>query len=94
VPSGGDWSLHRGAAVEVTDAEFVDVFNCTFSGIGGNALLWSNHVAQSSVRDSEFVFIGDSAIVGARSRERWPRWSGLALTLSLLAGLGGHHQRL
>jgi len=63
VPSGGDWSLHRNAAVFVENAENVRVTNCTFRNLGGNGILFSNHVAQSTVSDSEFTQLGDSAIV-------------------------------
>ena len=60
VPSGGDWSIARVAAVFVESAEGITIANATFSQTGGNAVMFSNHVAWSSVQDSEFVHIGDS----------------------------------
>jgi hypothetical protein len=33
VPSGGDWSIHRGAAFFVQDAESINVVGCTFTQV-------------------------------------------------------------
>jgi hypothetical protein len=62
VPSGGDWSIHRGGAFFVEGAENVTVDNCSFNQTGGNAVFFSNHVTDSSVSNSEFVYVGDSAL--------------------------------
>jgi hypothetical protein len=63
VPSGGDWSVHRGAAVVVQDAERVAIAGATFTATGGNAVLFSNHVKDSNITDCEFARTGDSAVV-------------------------------
>jgi len=63
VSSGGDWSVHRGAAVEIVDSSHVDISNCTFDQVGGNGVLLSNNVDSSSVSNNEFVYCGDSGIV-------------------------------
>mmetsp|Transcript_6076 Transcript_6076/g.11612 ORF Transcript_6076/g.11612 Transcript_6076/m.11612 type:complete len:955 (+) Transcript_6076:182-3046(+) len=63
VPSGGDWSIHRAGAVFVQDAENVHVEACKFDQLGGNGVVWSNHVADSSVCDSELTRLGDSGVV-------------------------------
>ena len=63
VPSGGDWSVHRGAALFVQDAEDVSIAGCTFDQVGGNAIIFSNHVVNSSITDNEVVRPGDSAII-------------------------------
>jgi hypothetical protein len=62
VPSGGDWSIHRGAALFVEDAENITVDKCSFNQTGGNGVFFSNHVTDSVVSSSEFAFLGDSAI--------------------------------
>jgi hypothetical protein len=67
VPSGGDWSVHRGASLFVQDAENVTVASMRFDQVGGNAMLLSNHVAGSTLADNEIVFSGDSAIVSIGS---------------------------
>lgn len=69
VPSGGDWSVHRGAAFEIVDSNKVMVSNITFEQIGGNGVLMSNNVTESGVTNCEFVQVGDSAIVAIGSSE-------------------------
>jgi len=85
VPSGGDWSLHRGAALFVQDAEGVSIVNCTFAYTGGNGVLFSNHVTNSTVADSEFSFTGDSGVVFVGSTvgidgsaPTYPNWNTVA----------------
>ena len=43
VPSGGDWAVHRGAAVVIEGAEDIQLSNCTFDQPGGNGLLLSDY---------------------------------------------------
>ena len=38
VPSGGDWSLYRGAAFYIEGTENVVVDNCLFKRVDGNGL--------------------------------------------------------
>jgi hypothetical protein len=63
VPSGGDWAVHRGAALEIVDSSDVTVTNCSFEQVGGNGLLLSNNVQRAQVTHNEFVKLGDSAVV-------------------------------
>jgi hypothetical protein len=63
IPSGGDWSIHRGGAIEVTQARNVAIRGCFFNQVGGNGLLFTNAVLDSSVVGNEFAFTGDSAVV-------------------------------
>ena len=63
VPSGGDWSVHRGGAVFVEGAKHVLVQNCLFDSPGGNGLFLSNYVRDAVVEGNEFVWVGDNAIV-------------------------------
>jgi hypothetical protein len=63
VPSGGDWSVHRGGALFVEDAEGLQVVGCVFNRTGGNAVIFSNHVQASSVTDTEMLFTGDSGVI-------------------------------
>jgi hypothetical protein len=46
----------------VQDAEGIAIINCTFQQTGGNAVFFSNHVVDSVIYNSEFVYTGDSAI--------------------------------
>lgn len=62
VPSGGDWSIHRGGTVFVEGADGILIRNCTFDSPGGNGLFLSNYVRNTTVVDNEFKYTGDSAI--------------------------------
>ena len=63
VPSAGDWSVVRSGSVFVENAHNITIERCRFNQTGGNALTLSAAVTDSTVRDSEFTRIGDSAIV-------------------------------
>lgn len=63
VPSGGDWALHRGAAVRAEGVENFVVESSLFRSPGGNALLVGGYARNTVVSDNEFVYVGDSAIV-------------------------------
>ena len=67
VPSGGDWSIHRGAAVFVDGAEGCTVEACLFDQPGGNGLMLSNYVAKSTIVNNSFIQVGDSAILAVGS---------------------------
>lgn len=62
VPSGGDWSIHRGGAVLAQGVKDLVVDSCMFERLGGNALFLSNYAADTLIKDSEFAWIGDSAV--------------------------------
>ena len=69
VPSGGDWSIHRGGAVF---AEQVDGFllqNCFFDSPGGNGVFLSNYIRNAVIEGNEFVYTGDSAIAAIGSAD-------------------------
>ena len=70
VPSGGDWSIHRGAAVFIEDSSNITVVACTFNQTGGNALMLSNDVTDSAILENEFVHTGDSAIATLGTSDR------------------------
>ena len=67
VPSGGDWSVHRGGAVFVEGAEHILVQNCLFDSPGGNGVFLSNYVRDAVIEGNEFVWVGDNAIVAVGS---------------------------
>ena len=62
VPSGGDWSIHRGGALFVEGVDGFLLQNCLFDSPGGNGVFLSNYVRNAVVEGNEFVFVGDSAI--------------------------------
>lgn len=62
VPSGGDWSIHRGGTVFVQGATHINISNNVFDQTGGNALFLSEHVRNCTIAWNEFRWTGDSAI--------------------------------
>ena len=72
IPSGGDWSIHRGASVFMDGAESISVDGCDFDQIDGNGIFLSRYVRNCSLARNDFKAIGDSAIlvVGAAGAGR------------------------
>jgi hypothetical protein len=62
VPSPGDWSIHPGGALFVDGSDDLDVDQCRFDRVGGNAIFLSGHAWRTRVTRSEFALVGDSAI--------------------------------
>jgi hypothetical protein len=62
-PSGGDWSVHRGAAFFAEDAERISMRQLQFDQVDGNAVFFSDLVRNSSVEDCDFWRIGESALL-------------------------------
>ena len=71
MPSGGDYRIFSGGAIEVRNAANVSFTSNTFSDLGGNALFLGGYVRHCNVSLNEFVRIGDSAVlsVGTVSRD-------------------------
>eukprot|EP01051_Picozoa_sp_SAG22_P028403 SAG22_NODE_10003_length_559_cov_0.778261_2_plen_98_part_01 len=65
----GAGSVHRGAAFFVQDSANINISDCSFNQTGGNAVVFSNNVVDAAVTRSEFVHIGDSAIVSLGSTD-------------------------
>eukprot|EP01048_Picozoa_sp_COSAG05_P010670 COSAG05_NODE_954_length_6442_cov_451.572915_8_plen_144_part_00 len=70
VPSGGDWAIHRGGSVMIQDSSEINISGCVFNQTGGNALFLSNNVTDTAITNSEFVWIGDSAIASVGKTDR------------------------
>lgn len=68
-PSGGDWSIYRGAALFVEDSTNVTLEGLVFDQVSGNAILFSDAVNASTVRKCLFDRVGDSAIAMLGSSE-------------------------
>jgi len=63
VPSGGDWSVHRGGAVFLDNTANVFIGRSTFTQLGGNGVVLSNFNMAPTIVFSEFVWLGESGIV-------------------------------
>ena len=64
-PSGGDWAFGDSAAVYVNGTLRVRFADCTFTALGGNALLLRGWNRNATVERSTFSRVGESAIVTA-----------------------------
>jgi hypothetical protein len=62
VPSAGDWALERVAAIFLQGTENIDFDGCVFDRLDGNALMISGYNRNATIRDSDFSFIGGTAI--------------------------------
>jgi hypothetical protein len=62
IPSMGDWSIYRGGAVYITDAEVVEVRGCSFDGVGGNGVFVYGRAFRVSVDGCGFTDVGESAV--------------------------------
>ena len=61
-PGTGDWSIFRSGAVYLEGTEHVTVSRCTFREVGGNGLFMYSYNRWNTVSESEFVWLGDSAV--------------------------------
>jgi hypothetical protein len=66
-PSGGDWSIHRGAAVFLDGATHVTLERLRFDQVDGNGVFLSNHAANNSVLECDFWRTGDTAVAAVGS---------------------------
>ena len=62
MPSGGDWALQRSGAVLFEGTEECAVRSSHLTRIDGNGVFISNYNRNTTVADSEFSWVGDSAI--------------------------------
>jgi hypothetical protein len=63
IPSGGDWSLARLAALQLEGTEGATVDACRFERLDGMAVLLSGYNRNAVISRNVFKWIGDSAIV-------------------------------
>ena len=62
VPSGGDWALYRGGAIHLEGTENVNIANCSFIRLDGNAIMLGGYERGTSVTRNEFAWLGDGAV--------------------------------
>jgi hypothetical protein len=62
-PSGGDYSIHRGAALFVQGVEQVTISQNRFRNLGSNALFISLYAVNTTITQNQFRFLGESAII-------------------------------
>ena len=63
VPSGGDWSVHRGGTVYLTATQNVTITHNLFTELGSNGVVLIDYNDKTSITLNEFVWLADSAII-------------------------------
>eukprot|EP01084_Bolivina_argentea_P194695 334094_1 len=62
VPSGGDWSIHRGGAVFLQNTKNIGLISCTFLRNGGNDIFLSDYNYNINITGNNFLYSADSSI--------------------------------
>ena len=71
VPSGGDWSLYKGAALQIANTIGTSVQSCTFSRLDGTAIILTDRTRQITIEDCEFEWLGESAMAAWGHTDEW-----------------------
>lgn len=69
-----DWRIYRGGAILLEGTENINIKNCTFYELGGNAIFLSNYNKNDHISDNHIYDIGGNAIafVGSANAVRSP----------------------
>ena len=63
VPSGGDWSVHRGGTIYLTNTNNITITHNVLTQLGSNGVAVIDYNDATAITSNEFVWLGDSAIV-------------------------------
>jgi hypothetical protein len=63
VPSGGDWSVHRGGTIYLTNTINITITHNLFTQLGSNGVALIDYNGATSITLNEFVWLADSAII-------------------------------
>jgi hypothetical protein len=63
VPSGGDWSVHRGGTIYLTNTKNVTITHNFLTQLGSNGIAVIDYNEATSITLNEFVWLADSAII-------------------------------
>ena len=69
VPSGGDYTVHKGGAVLLNGTAHATVDHCLFDGLGGNGVFMNDYTRNASVVANEFRDLGEAAVLMSGSTE-------------------------
>ena len=62
MPSGGDWTLQRQAAIMCYYCENISIDNNIFIRLDGNGIMLNNYNRNISITNNDMSWIGDTAI--------------------------------
>jgi hypothetical protein len=63
VPSGGDWSVHRGGTVYLTNTRNITITHSLFTQLGSIGVALIDYNDATSITLNEFVWLADSGII-------------------------------
>ncbi len=63
VPSGGDWSVHRGGTIYLTNTKNITITHNLFTQLGSNGVALIDYNDATSITSNEFVWLVDSGII-------------------------------
>lgn len=63
VPSGGDWSVHRGGTILLRNTTNITITENLFTEIGSNGIAVIDYNQDTSITLNEFVWLADSAVI-------------------------------
>jgi hypothetical protein len=63
VPSGGDWAVHRGGTIYLTNTRNITLTHNLFTRLGSNGVTLIDYNDATSITLNEFVWLADSAII-------------------------------
>ena len=63
VPGGGDWAVHRGGTIYLTNTKDIAITNNLFTQLGSNGIALIDYNTVTSITLNEFVWLADSAII-------------------------------
>jgi hypothetical protein len=68
--AGSDWAIYRGGALLLSGTENCRIENCTFTGLGGNAIMLSGYNTNDTIRNCQADYIGASAVCLISSQKK------------------------
>jgi hypothetical protein len=63
VPSGGDWSVHRGGTIYLENTKNIIITHSLFTELGSNGVALIDYNDATTISLNEFVWLGDSGII-------------------------------
>jgi hypothetical protein len=63
VPSGGDWSVHLGGTMYLTNTRNITITHNLFTELGSNGVALVDYNDATSITSNEFVWLADSGII-------------------------------
>ncbi|CAF1254726.1 unnamed protein product [Rotaria sordida] len=63
VPSGGDWAVHRGGTMYLTNTRNITITRNLFTQLGSNGMALIDYNDATSITLNEFVWLADSGII-------------------------------